>query len=329
MLDRKTREHVDFLAARARRFGNHYINNAIIPILFGMVGVPTADVRGNITSHRARSTIASQLYNGAFLRHLETNRGNTASARNARPPRSIRSSATPFCGSRNTPTRAVDPVGARRPRDRQLPYSQRNRRTDSTLRTRPPGPGGGRPRRVRRRASAGGSGIATRGWSPTPTRSPCSSHPPSTSVRPTRPSLTPCLTRGVEEVEIHALQPRLLGRRCQRQPGLPPHIARHAVGVPVEPQRIRIRVTGRRKPVVVSRHDVDRRHQIRGRAPPPESVSRYSRSRDSSGPRKALDRRAMLKPWGRPANQSRAVVAVCVAEWADCSIVGNQFRSER
>ena len=63
MLDRKTREHVDFLAARARRFGNHYINNAIIPILCGMVGVPTADVRGNITSHRARSTIASQLYN--------------------------------------------------------------------------------------------------------------------------------------------------------------------------------------------------------------------------------------------------------------------------
>ncbi|MGI3224227.1 hypothetical protein ACRJ4B_10070 [Streptomyces sp. GTA36] len=27
------------------------------------IGVPTADVRGNITSHRARSTIASQLYN--------------------------------------------------------------------------------------------------------------------------------------------------------------------------------------------------------------------------------------------------------------------------
>ncbi|MFB6717387.1 MULTISPECIES: hypothetical protein [unclassified Streptomyces] len=26
-------------------------------------GVPTADIRGNITSHRARSTIASQLYN--------------------------------------------------------------------------------------------------------------------------------------------------------------------------------------------------------------------------------------------------------------------------
>jgi hypothetical protein len=89
MLDRKTREHVDFLAAMARRFGNHYINNAIIPILCGMVGVPTADVRGNITSHRARSTIASQLYNGAFLRHLETNRGNTASAQC--PPAAIHS----------------------------------------------------------------------------------------------------------------------------------------------------------------------------------------------------------------------------------------------
>ncbi|MGR6918784.1 tyrosine-type recombinase/integrase [[Actinomadura] parvosata] len=64
MLDRKTGERVDLLfAIRARRVAKHYINNAIIPTLCRKSGVPTSDVRGNITSHRARSTIASQLYN--------------------------------------------------------------------------------------------------------------------------------------------------------------------------------------------------------------------------------------------------------------------------
>jgi len=64
MLDRKTGERVDFLfAIRAGRVAKHYINDKIIPTLCRKAGVPTADVRGNITSHRARSTIASQLYN--------------------------------------------------------------------------------------------------------------------------------------------------------------------------------------------------------------------------------------------------------------------------
>ncbi|TXL83628.1 site-specific integrase [Streptomyces sp. IB2014 016-6] len=64
MLDRKTNKYADFLFAhRARRVAKHYINTAIIPMLCRKAGVPTADVRGNITSHRARSTIASQLYN--------------------------------------------------------------------------------------------------------------------------------------------------------------------------------------------------------------------------------------------------------------------------
>ncbi len=40
-----------------------YLNKRLIPVLCKKVGVPFADVRGNITSHRARSTIASQLYN--------------------------------------------------------------------------------------------------------------------------------------------------------------------------------------------------------------------------------------------------------------------------
>ncbi|MFJ2478544.1 tyrosine-type recombinase/integrase [Streptomyces sp. NPDC087659] len=64
MLDRKTSEHVDLLfAMRARRVAKTYINTTIIPSLCRKAGVPAADVRGNITSHRARSTIASQLYN--------------------------------------------------------------------------------------------------------------------------------------------------------------------------------------------------------------------------------------------------------------------------
>ncbi|HEX5255782.1 MAG TPA: tyrosine-type recombinase/integrase [Mycobacterium sp.] len=63
-LDHKTSEHVDLLfSTRAHPVAKHYINRTLIPVLCAKAGVPTADVRGNITSHRARSTIASQLYN--------------------------------------------------------------------------------------------------------------------------------------------------------------------------------------------------------------------------------------------------------------------------
>ena len=63
-LDRKTGEHVDMLfSVRAQPVAKVYINHTVIPMLCRKAGVPTADVRGNITSHRARSTIASQLYN--------------------------------------------------------------------------------------------------------------------------------------------------------------------------------------------------------------------------------------------------------------------------
>jgi integrase len=62
--DRRTGELVDPLFAfRARKMSSSYINNTVIPMLCRKAGVPTSDVRGNITSHRARSTIASQLYN--------------------------------------------------------------------------------------------------------------------------------------------------------------------------------------------------------------------------------------------------------------------------
>ncbi len=62
--DRKTGELADLLfSVRAHPVAKNYINRTIIPALCAKAGVPPADVRGNITSHRARSTIASQLYN--------------------------------------------------------------------------------------------------------------------------------------------------------------------------------------------------------------------------------------------------------------------------
>lgn len=64
VLDAKTSEHVDMLfAVRGHPVAKSYINRTVIPALCGKAGVPSSDVRGNITSHRARSTIASQLYN--------------------------------------------------------------------------------------------------------------------------------------------------------------------------------------------------------------------------------------------------------------------------
>ena len=62
--DRKNGETVDFLfLCRLRVVGQSYLNNVLIPTLCRKAGVPTADVRGNITSPRGRSTIASQLFN--------------------------------------------------------------------------------------------------------------------------------------------------------------------------------------------------------------------------------------------------------------------------
>lgn len=63
-IDRKTGERVDPLfAVRGQPVARTYINQTIIPALCDKAGVPASDVRGKITSHRARSTIASQLYN--------------------------------------------------------------------------------------------------------------------------------------------------------------------------------------------------------------------------------------------------------------------------
>jgi integrase len=62
--DRKTSERVDVLFMyRARPMRRAVLNESVIPMLCRKAGVPTHDVRGAITSHRARATIASQLFN--------------------------------------------------------------------------------------------------------------------------------------------------------------------------------------------------------------------------------------------------------------------------
>jgi integrase len=62
--DEKTGELVDLLFVnRGRPLGRYIINHTIIPVLCRKAGVPEQDAKGSITSHRARSTIATQLYN--------------------------------------------------------------------------------------------------------------------------------------------------------------------------------------------------------------------------------------------------------------------------
>ena len=64
MLDRKTGEYVGFPVRRRARRGRQALHQyGDHPDALPQGGRPYRDVRGNITSHRARSTIASQLYN--------------------------------------------------------------------------------------------------------------------------------------------------------------------------------------------------------------------------------------------------------------------------
>jgi hypothetical protein len=63
-VDPKTGELMHFLFFyRGQRLAKQYLNETLIPRLCRKAGVPIRDARGNITSHRARSTIASQLCN--------------------------------------------------------------------------------------------------------------------------------------------------------------------------------------------------------------------------------------------------------------------------
>jgi len=64
LCDHKTGEMVDFLFLhRMRPLGEYFLNLGLIPRLCQKAGVPQSDLRGRITSHRARSTIATQLFN--------------------------------------------------------------------------------------------------------------------------------------------------------------------------------------------------------------------------------------------------------------------------
>jgi integrase len=64
LIDRKTGERVSvLLCLRGRALPTQYLNQTLIPLLCQKAGVPLEDARGRITSHRARATIASQLYN--------------------------------------------------------------------------------------------------------------------------------------------------------------------------------------------------------------------------------------------------------------------------
>jgi hypothetical protein len=65
-MDPKTNEEVHFLFSyRGQHVAKLYINDHLIPMLCRKSGAPRKDARGTITSHRARSTIATQLFNAA------------------------------------------------------------------------------------------------------------------------------------------------------------------------------------------------------------------------------------------------------------------------
>lgn len=63
-VDPKTGEDVEYLFSyNCLPLKHHYSNGTLIPLLCDKAGIPVEDARGRITSHRARSTIATQLIN--------------------------------------------------------------------------------------------------------------------------------------------------------------------------------------------------------------------------------------------------------------------------
>jgi integrase len=172
-LDRKTVERIDMLfSVRAQPVAKEYINHTIIPALCGKAGVPTADVRGNITSHRARSTIASQLYTAkepmtlfelqAWVGHHSPN----TTQHYAKITPNTLSKAYSEAGHLQRPRHR----GPRRPRCRHLRRGRR-RRTPAALRPRPrlvhlqllramPAPNGSRPLRFLHRQGLDQGSVA-------------------------------------------------------------------------------------------------------------------------------------------------------------------------
>ncbi len=82
--DPTTGEEVDLLfAMRNRRLKRQYLNAVVVPLLCRKAGVPPVDARGRITSHRARASIASMLFNGPepwTLAELQTFLGHKSPA---------------------------------------------------------------------------------------------------------------------------------------------------------------------------------------------------------------------------------------------------------
>lgn len=67
-LDIKTGERVDFLFShRARAVPRAYLSQRLIPMLCRKAGIPQADARGQISSHRARSTAPPSRVNCSTL----------------------------------------------------------------------------------------------------------------------------------------------------------------------------------------------------------------------------------------------------------------------
>ena len=50
---------------RGQRIGRGFVNRVLIPVLLRKAGLPSEDTRGAITSHRARSTMATKLYSSS------------------------------------------------------------------------------------------------------------------------------------------------------------------------------------------------------------------------------------------------------------------------
>jgi hypothetical protein len=72
LVDPKDHTLVDSLFCfRGARMGRQFLNDSLIPALCKRAGVPQSDARGTITSHRARSTIATMLRrNGLSLEDI-------------------------------------------------------------------------------------------------------------------------------------------------------------------------------------------------------------------------------------------------------------------
>jgi len=71
--DRRTGEQVHYLFAyRSQCLGDPYLNKTLIPFLCNKAGVPEEDIRGKITSHRARHTILTQLSESMTIPELQS-----------------------------------------------------------------------------------------------------------------------------------------------------------------------------------------------------------------------------------------------------------------